>query len=251
MYLLREDCEIKSLPKNVKQLKHGKVRMEAVLQTVGDLNRNKRKYRKSTIQESIDMELDRIKSKEFLGELDHPISSKPQRQMQVLYKEASHAILELGWEGDLLVGVLETLSYGNGLKLAALVSKDKIPVGFSYRGMGDLRQISEGHEVVGPLKTITWDSVSFPSHSRAKLRSFTESTDYSKNKKHNIYTPVKMNDSITKPILESFDIHNIITEKNGMICTSEGVCFIPSAFDAMVENHKKRINDKVSKYFGK
>lgn len=230
MYIIAEACDIKSIPKNIKKRKN-KIQFECVLQTVDVKNRNKRVYPRSVLEESISQVKDRIKKGALLGELDHPIDSNPARQCTVWYKEASHRIMEVGWDGNKLVGVLESLRTPNGYILKNL-AEDGIPIGFSYRGMGDLQKITEStgivYQVKNPLRTITWDSVNNPSHEGAELIKITESTG-----------------GIIK---ESFILdtdEDVICENEGLICTSEGVCYLPNDFDMLVE---KRIVNITNKY---
>lgn len=228
LYIINESPMI-GYPKKIKKTKD-KIRMECVLQTVGDMNRNKRIYDKHTLQESINSLSERIENGEFLGELDHPLDSNPTRQITVLYKEASHKFCETGWDGNKLVSIIETLAATeNGRVLRDLVAKDKVPVGFSYRGMGNLQQIFESGQrcfkVTGPLQTITWDAVSYPSHKEAKL--------------------VKVTEGVSNAIHESININNIITESNGVICTEDGMCFLPNDYDRYIE---ERVNNLVNKF---
>lgn len=251
MYILQEMSDLVSIPKNIKKVRNKPyIRMECVLQTVGDINRNGRTYSKQTLQESIDKINDRVKGKKFLGELDHPISKNPSRQLTVLYKECSHAILDLGWEGSSLIGVLETTNTPNGQILRNLAEQG-VPVGFSYRGMGNLKPFLEGgkqaYAVVGPLHTVTWDSVSFPSHATAEMRSITESVENINIKNNKKYSGVyKVESDISNIVLESFniDINNIQVKQNGMICTENGVCYLPNDFDNIIERRKQFLMGK-------
>lgn len=231
MYIIKESA-IVSTPTKVKPVKD-KVRMEVVLQTVNEINRNRRFYSMSVLKESVDKVMDRIKEGSFLGELDHPIDSNPARQVTVWYKSASHKIRDLGWEGNKLVAVIETLSAtSNGRALRDLVVKDEVPVGFSYRGMGDLQQVKESSgeyfKVLGPLNTVTWDSVSHPSHAEARLVRVTESS----------YNGIK--EDAIKILTENCKYEEV----NGMICTKEGICYLPNAFDRLVEKRVINITNK-------
>lgn len=244
MYILQDDTNIRAMAKNIKKWKHRPyIRMECVLQTADELNRNKRSYEKATLQESIDKIMPRIKLKEFVGELDHPISKNPSRQLTVLYKECSHVITELGWDGNTLIGVLETTNTPNGHILKGLAEQG-IPVGFSYRGMGDLRPVFENGQqtfkVVGPLHTVTWDSVSYPSHPTAKMTRISEGVGASTYKdNYKIEDPIKVTAEISKMIFESIDINSITKRSGNYICTENGTCYLPNEFDQIVENRKK------------
>lgn len=230
MYILNEGATIMETPSKIKKMKN-KIRMECILQTTGDINRNGRRYSRHVVENGISSVEEKIKKGMFLGELDHPIDRNPTRQVTVLYKEVSHRIIETGWDGNKLIGIVETLSTQNGKNLMGLAVEDKIPVGFSFRGMGDVQQINEGgrtiNEVKGPIYVVTWDAVSNPSHEQATMIRITEDT--------------------SKIIQESFA--NIeYEEKNGMICTSEGICYIPNTFDMMVERKLVSVKEKVNKW---
>lgn len=236
-YIINESETFRSIPKKIKKLKD-RIRMECVLQTVGDVNRNKRRYSRDLMESGMQKVSDRIKEGSFLGELDHPITKDPGRQVTVLYKEAAHRILEYGWNGNKLVGVLETLRTPNGQILRNL-AEDGIPVGYSFRGMGDLRQIYENgnriFDVVGPLHVITWDAVSHPSHAEAKIIRITEQVQGA------------LNEAAANMIAESSILHEEIgiEENKDLICTKEGVCYLPNDFDKLVE---QRVVNLVKKY---
>jgi hypothetical protein len=247
MYILQDDTNIRAIPRRIKSFKSKPyIQMECILQTANELNRNKRSYDKQTLQESINKIMPRIKGKEFVGELDHPVSKDPGRQLTVLYKECSHVITELGWDGNSLIGVLETTNTPNGQILKGLAEQG-IPVGFSYRGMGDLRPTLENGQqtfkVVGPLHTVTWDSVSFPSHPTARMTRISEGVGYNNNNfdKNASADPIKVTDQISKMIFESIDLSTITENRNNYICTENGVCYLPNDFDKLVELRKKHL----------
>lgn len=237
-YIINEFANIRSIPKKVKKLKGDKIRMECVLQTVGDVNRNRRRYSKELMESGMSKVADRIREGSFLGELDHPLTKDPGRQVTVLYKSASHRIMEYGWDGNKLVGVLETLRTPNG-KILKNLAEDGIPVGYSFRGMGDLRQMYESngvvYDVVGPLHVVTWDAVSHPSHAQAKLIRITEPVER------------RLHETATLMMEESSIIHESagVAESNGLICTTEGVCYLPNDFDKLVD---QRIAKLISNY---
>lgn len=223
LYLISENEITKSIPKKVKGFKD-KIRFEACIQTAGDINRNKRRYKKELIESGLSKVNPRISEGSFLGELDHPIDKNPVRQITVEYKSVSHRFKELGWDGDKLIAVVETLRtpYGTILKNLA---EDGIPVGFSFRGMGELKQVHEAQgsffDVNPPLHIITWDSVSQPSHTKAKL--------------------IKITESVNNVLQESVGY----TECNtGFIKTSDGVCYLPNDFDQLVEQQIIKLKSK-------
>lgn len=212
--LLCEAADTISTP-IIKKRNSNYIRMECVLQTTGDINRNKRRYTKAVLEEGIKQVIPRIKEGSFLGELDHPISRDSIRQSTVLFKEASHRILETWWENNKLKGLVETLNTPNGNILKSL-SEQKVPIGFSFRGMGDLKEITEGttrfFDVVGPLHIITWDCVSNPSHKDAKVLRIKEN----------------FTEKLENNILKENIIYNIKDMEKGKeyICEN-GICYIP------------------------
>ena len=229
LFIISENEIQTTIPSKKKLIKDGRIRMECVLQTVGDVNRNKRRYSKELIESGLSQIHERIQEGGFLGELDHPIDRDPHRQMTVLYKDASHRILEYGWDGNKLVATLESLRSPNG-QILSNFAQDGIPIGFSFRGMGELKEVQEGNEtindVVGPIHIITWDAVGHPSHKEAQLIKVTEEIKR------------ELSESAIGMINESKSfIHKAasINEIKGLICTNEGICYLPNDFDRLVE----------------
>jgi hypothetical protein len=144
------------------------IRAETVYQTVGEYNKNRRIYSNDLMNEAIEMNRPKMKSRTFLGELDHPITEDMVRQSTVLYKEASHVMTDLKIDGKYIRGVFETLSTPNGYTMAGLI-KDNIPVGFSLRAMGNLIPEGEYFRAAKPFIMICYDCVSHPSHVEARL----------------------------------------------------------------------------------
>lgn len=232
MYILNEGDNVKSIPKNIKRSKNSeKIIMDVVLQTVNDINRNGRMYKKEVVQEGIDMIKHRFDDQDLIGELDHPVDSDASRQVTCLYNEASHLIKEVGWDGNKLIATIETLcATQKGRTLRDLALKDRLPIGFSFRGMADVKNRFENgvqfDEIVSPLYVLTWDAVSYPSHKEARMIRYTENVS-----KH----------LHSKLLCEK----GSIVQHNGMICTKEGYCFLPNDFDELVERH---VIELISKY---
>jgi len=228
-YIISENEIQRSIPTKTKKVKDGRVRMECVLQTEGDVNRNGRRYQKSILDEGLMKIKERVEAGSFLGELDHPIDKNPHRQMTVLYKDASHRILEYGWDGNKLVATLESLRSPNG-QILSNFAQDGIPIGFSFRGMGELKQVQEGdqtvNEVVGPIHIITWDAVGHPSHKEAQLIKVTEEV-----RRTLTESAVGMVNNSKQFMHEAIGVNEV----KGLICTKEGVCYLPNDFDRLVE----------------
>jgi len=194
-----------------------KVIIETYLQEAETPNDNNRIYPKDVIGFGLDKINDRyIKKRQFLGELDHPISNNQIRQTTVLYKECSHVITEYGWEGNLLKGTVETLPYTPNGKIMSGLVRDKIPVGFSLRALADVSPHGQYKKVKGPMIIITYDCVSKPSNHKAYM------------------TEVKQ-ESVT-----------VLRESANAICTSDGICYLPNYFDMLVE---QKLIDLKKKYW--
>ena len=180
-----------------------------ILQTVDEKNQNKRIYPKDVITEALEGCKLRMQRRSFYGELDHPFPMGNEeydgiRQTTVSLKEASHIIRDYGFDGNRVMGELETLSTPNGKTLLGLLH-DKTGLGISMRGMAELDRRSDGNYVKSPLTIISYDSVSLPSHAAA-IVNFNEMT---------------------------FEA-SVLTENQNTICI-DGICFLPNYFDKLVE----------------
>lgn len=202
----------------VKKYLDGKVIFETYLQEAEERNQNKRVYPKGVLSDAIMKINDKIKRRSFLGELDHPISTNQVRQTTVEYKQVSHIIREVGWEGNLLRGVLETTPYTENGKILSGLILDNVTVGFSLRGLADV-QDSGGHQMVmAPLIMIGYDAVSEPSNARATIQEVRQ--------EHYV---------------------RVLSESANMIHCDNGKCYLPDFFDQLVEQKIINLADKYQK----
>jgi len=187
----------------------GKAIFRCTIQTADDVNANKRMYPRMVLEGGMQGCGTRMRSRAFLSELDHPIPQGGQfdqiRQTTVQLKEVSHIIRSYDWQGNHLVGEMETTSTPNGAILCGLL-RDKSGIGFSMRGLAELERLQEYNMVKGPLTIIAFDAVSQPSH-KAAVVNFNEMQ------------------------FES----SMLTEQAGMVCV-DGKCFLPDYFDKLVES---------------
>jgi len=203
-------------PEKVKKYTDGKVIFEAYLQERDVKNQNKRVYPGKVLDEAMKKIQNKIEKRGFVGELDHPITDDQVRQTTVMYKEVSHIIREWGWDGNYIRGIVETTPYSpNGKTLSGLIL-DRVPVGFSLRGLADVEDRTTFQEVLAPLIIISYDCVSEPSHNTATIQEI-------------------RNESVVR----------IIKESKQLICCSNGKCYLPNYFDELVE---RRIIKLVNKY---
>lgn len=165
----------------------------AVMQKYGVENRNERVYPENILRKEAENYLKLVKEKRALGEADHPESSI------VAVSRISHNVIDLWWEGNVLMGKLEIImSPGfvnqgiiscEGDRVANYLRKG-LKIGVSSRGVGSLEKENGKNIVQDDFELICWDIVTSPSTpgawvstDKSDLKTFTESTV---NKKSNI-----------------------------------------------------------------
>lgn len=201
---------------NVIKMGPKKAIFRMIMQTADEVNQNRRLYPKNVLNEGIKACEKRMRSRAFLGELDHPCPMGVDqfdeiRQTTVMLKDVSHLIRDYEWRGNDLIGELETTTTKNGKIFAGLL-QDKSGIGLSMRGMASLKREQNYNLVEGPLTIITFDAVSLPSHSSAVV-DFNEMRFESK-----------------KFLSES------ILQTGSTICTPDGKCYLANYFDKLVES---------------
>jgi len=136
----------------------GKFIVEGLMQVAGDSNGNGRIYPRQILEREVRKFKDTfIRQGNPFGELDHPESPI------VSVKNVSHAITDLWWEGNNLMGRVEVLNtpFGNIVKE---ILKAGYVIGISSRGTGSLTELQDGRAIVNDdFDLVTWDFVSNPS----------------------------------------------------------------------------------------
>jgi hypothetical protein len=137
---------------------NGRIIVKGTLQRAKTKNQNGRIYPKPILMREVKKyEETNIREKRALGELDHPDSSV------INLKNVSHNVLEVAWQGDDVVGVVEILPTPSGNILKQLLGAG-IRLGISSRGLGSVKEINESTvEVQDDFELIGWDFVSNPS----------------------------------------------------------------------------------------
>jgi hypothetical protein len=138
----------------------------AVMQKYGVENRNERVYPEAILRREAENYLKLIKEKRALGEADHPESSI------VAVSRISHNVVDLWWEGNILMGKLEIImSPGfvnqgiiscEGDRVANYLRKG-LKIGVSSRGVGSLEKEGGKNVVQDDYELICWDIVTSPS----------------------------------------------------------------------------------------
>ena len=153
----------------------GRLIVKGVLQRAEAKNQNGRVYPRDTlVREAKKYAETQIAERRALGELDHPDSSV------VNLNNVSHNVLEMHWKGDDLEGTVEVLGTPAGNILKELF-KSGIKLGISSRGLGSVKEISEGDDkedtvqVQPDFELIAFDFVSNPSTHGAFMYPMNES----------------------------------------------------------------------------
>ncbi len=153
-------------------LRHNTLRVyfETVLQTFEKKNRNKRMYTENCGQNIYEQAKELIAQDIFVGELDHPISDKMERESKVELKTVSHKFTHVTYKNKVLYGKGYTTATTEGRNLAGLLL-DNVKVGFSLRAVGfNTKKGSEVEIVDAPVMLITYDCVCTPSHHDAVVQ---------------------------------------------------------------------------------
>ena len=144
----------------------------AVLQKYDTPNRNGRLYPERILKREAENYKKMIKKGTALSELNHPESSL------IDLDRVSHAITEVWWEGNVLMGKIKLLTspgyHESGIcstkgDLAANYLRQGVTLGISSRGVGSLKKIGEQNEVQDDFELICFDLVSSPSTPGAYL----------------------------------------------------------------------------------
>ena len=115
-----------------------------------------------------------VKEGRAVGELNHPDSPT------VNYKEASHRILSLEWQGNNVIGKALILNTPNG-KIVKGLLEGGVQLGVSSRGMGSLRTVEGVDYVDSDFVLNTVDIVQDPSAPNAFVNGIQEGVEWIKN----------------------------------------------------------------------
>ena len=186
---------------------NGKFLVSGVIQRANAKNKNGRVYPKDVLDKQVKQYV-----KEFIeegisyGELDHPDSSV------VEFKNTSHTLEKVWWDGDNLMGTFEILDTPAGNILKTILKAGKT-VGVSSRGLGSVKELDEVSgtlEVQDDFEIICWDFVTNPSTHKAFQRKVSES---------------KLNES-TKMVNRKNKYGSVNNAIYDIICNMSGKCEI-------------------------
>jgi Prohead core protein serine protease len=177
-------------------LSDGKLLVTGTLQRAKVKNQNGRIYPKDILErEATEYMENFVKQRRAMGELDHPESSV------VNLKNVSHNIVDMGWDGDDLVGTVEILPTPSGNILKDLL-KAGILLGISSRGLGSVKKdMREAADIVqDDFDLIAFDFVSNPSTQGAFMYPAGKITE-SVNRSSTIINPYQNIDRIIRDII--------------------------------------------------
>ncbi len=207
-YLLVDCCSHGGIELSMNESSEkGLTKFRGKFQEAEAVNKNKRMYSYSVLNENVKKLQECVKARGLVGELDHPEDSI------IHFEKASHVITKLWWEGNILMGEGEILNTPHGKILRALIN-DGVRVGVSSRGVGNGKTNENGILVIDEsYKLITFDVVADPSTFAAfqkKVGTTKESQEY---------TPEVFEKSQKKN--ETSSIHNI--NKDALIACLGGI----------------------------
>lgn len=137
----------------------------------GEKNQNGRVYQGDEMIKEVERYTsEMIKTRRAIGEMNHPQST------EVNPVNACHLVTELKQSGNYFLGKSLILDTPMGQLLKSLV-KDKIQMGISTRGLGNLTESSSGKQVSN-FHLICLDVVHQPSVQNAMLESVLESKEW-------------------------------------------------------------------------
>lgn len=159
----------------------GKVKIKAVLQESDVRNQNGRVYDNNICNKIIEALKPKVQNRSLFQEIDHPmVISKDddgmlskKRAIIVELKNCGSILSEIYRDGPKIIGIIETLSGFMGPELYRLIVEDRAGIGFSLRSFG--RVVTEEsmgqtiHRVTTPIRPITYDIVTNPSHANARV----------------------------------------------------------------------------------
>lgn len=97
-------------------------------------------------------------------ECGHPLEDDKKRQLYIDQTKISHIVNRVWWDGNVLMGEVETAATRAGKDMMGLIKQGSQPA-FSMRGLtAGTRQEGNYSKVLSPLLISSYDWVIFPSH---------------------------------------------------------------------------------------
>lgn len=156
--------------KGIKIQAKDRVYIESPLIDLNWKNRNGRMYLPKDFLPALKDErlLELLRTCNLFGESDHPLDASLKRQATIKKDNASHIILKVWADGDVINGIIrasDIIPIGDSFNNSIL--NGVIP-SFSLRALGGLKETKKGMCATN-LRIITWDWVVYPSHKKAYM----------------------------------------------------------------------------------
>jgi len=149
------------------------------LQTLEETNQNRRYYSRAIGDEIVEVLRPKALDRSLFQEIDHPSPSgddaaMKRRAVTVSLRNSGSLIRDIYREGNEIIGEIETLSGFLGPDLYNTIVYDKADIGFSLRMFGkvEMNESTGMATVSKPIRPITYDSVTNPSHKTARIMQF-------------------------------------------------------------------------------
>ena len=159
-----------------------KVIFKSKLQTAEEDNQNGRFYKLPILQEVVRLLKPKAINRSLFQEVDHPLIAAPdtnsmimkKRAITVQLKNCGSLIRNIYMDGNDVIGEIETLSGFRGPDIYHLIVDDKATIGFSVRMFGRIvKNPGSSRQYVDlPIRPITYDIVTNPSHKGATILEF-------------------------------------------------------------------------------
>lgn len=160
-----------------------KAKFKVRLQTLEEGNGNGRYYDMGIGRAIIETLKPKAVNRKLLMEIDHPMTPAEtdaekqfakKRAVTVELKNCGALISDIGIHNKDIIGMAETLTGFQGPDFYNVIVNDKADIGFSLRMFGRVKlEESTGlNRVIGPIRPITYDIVTNPSHKSAKILEF-------------------------------------------------------------------------------
>lgn len=158
-----------------------KVKFKVRLQTLEEKNQNGRYYDVGIGREIAETLLPKAQKRSLFMEVDHPMVPQGpdenfarRRAVTIEYKNCGALLSDIHVEGKEIVGIAETMSGFLGPDLYKTIVYDKADIGFSLRMFGrvQLEESTGLNRIVRPIRPITYDVVTNPSHASARILEF-------------------------------------------------------------------------------
>lgn len=163
-----------------------KVICKVELQTAEENNQNGRYYEIPECKEIVKILKPKAKDRSLYMEVDHPFvasdaqsSAAKLRAVRVHLSNSGALLRNIYYEHPHIIGEIETLSGFKGPDLYNIIVNDRAKIGFSIRLFARIvkDEISGRMYVRKPLRPITYDIVTNPSHKTASVLEFLPETD--------------------------------------------------------------------------